>query len=254
MLLAATMVASVFQGIPVNAQKVQKSTADIEVSNYEISEKIESDWGEGYVSTITIQNTGNTVLTDWALELSMDNTIDNIWDGSIESYDNPNYIITNLGYNQNIQPGESVSFGFIAKGKSSAANMNYELLCIDEDSISGKSIQDILLAEGVSVSEMDECMKYVQEESSKQGISTRGIAGAVKSSVKKVLKYLVKHVDVIPSKTVRKAFKKYGNKIISALDTVETWTWYGIARALTAVGIPDSVADAIADFIVTWIL
>ena len=42
--------------------------------------------------------------------------------------------------------------------------------------------------------------------------------------------------------------------IISALDTVETWTWYGIARALTAVGIPDSVADAIADFIVTWIL
>ncbi|MDD5950196.1 MAG: hypothetical protein PUC39_10800, partial [Lachnospiraceae bacterium] len=128
-----------------------------------------------------------------------------------------------------------------------------ELLCIDENSISGKSIQDILKEEGISKTEMDECIIYVKKEVN-QGISTRGAVGAVKSTVKKAVKYLVKHVDIIPSKTVRNAFKKYGNKIINALDTVDTWTWYGIARALTAVGIPDSIADAIADFIVTWIL
>jgi len=78
----------------------------------------------------------------------------------------------------------------------------------------------------------------------------RGIAGFVKNA----FKYLIKHVDIIPSKTIRDAIKKYGNKIISAIDTVESWTWYGIARALTAVGIPDKYADAIADFIVTWLL
>ena len=253
LLLAATMMVSVFQGIPVNAQEVREPEAGIEISNYEISEKVESDWGEGYASTITILNTGNTVLQDWALELSMNNTIESIWNASVENYDSSNYIISNLGYNQDIQPGESVSFGYIANRKSNTDNMSYELLCIPETAISGKSIQDILLEEGVSKAEMDECIKYAREESSKE-ISTRGAAGAIKSAVKKVVKYLVKHVDVIPSKTVRKAFKKYGNKIISALDTVETWTWYGIARALTAVGIPDSVADAIADFIVTWIL
>ena len=231
LLLAATMMVSVFQGIPVNAQEVREPEAGIEISNYEISEKVESDWGEGYASTITILNTGNTVLQDWALELSMNNTIENIWNASVENYDS----------------------GYIANRKSNTDNMSYELLCIPETAISGKSIQDILLEEGVSKAEMDECIKYAREESSKE-ISTRGAAGAIKSAVKKVVKYLVKHVDVIPSKTVRKAFKKYGNKIISALDTVETWTWYGIARALTAVGIPDSVADAIADFIVTWIL
>lgn len=50
------------------------------------------------------------------------------------------------------------------------------------------------------------------------------------------------------------AIKKYGGKIISEIDTVETWTWYGITKALTAVGIPYSIADTIADFIITWIL
>ena len=79
LLLAATMMVSVFQGIPVNAQEVREPEAGIEISNYEISEKVESDWGEGYASTITILNTGNTVLQDWALELSMNNTIENIW-------------------------------------------------------------------------------------------------------------------------------------------------------------------------------
>lgn len=42
LLLAATMMVSVFQGIPVNAQEVREPEAGIEISNYEISEKVES--------------------------------------------------------------------------------------------------------------------------------------------------------------------------------------------------------------------
>ena len=73
----------------------------------------------------------------------MNNTIENIWNASVENYDSSNYIISNLGYNQDIQPGESVSFGYIANRKSNTDNMSYELLCIPETAISGKSIQDI---------------------------------------------------------------------------------------------------------------
>ena len=64
----------------------------------------------------------------------------------------------------------------------------------------------------------------------------------------------MKHLDVIPSKTLRNFLQKYGGKVIDAIDTIDTWTWYGIANALMAVGIPDAAADAIADFIVTWLL
>ena len=72
--------------------------------------------------------------------------------------------------------------------------------------------------------------------------------------VKKAVKYMVDHSDIIPSKSLRNIVDKYGNKIIKAIDTAETYTWYGIAKALTKVGVPDKYADAIADFIVKFLL
>lgn len=40
----------------------------------------------------------------------------------------------------------------------------------------------------------------------------------------------------------------------NAIDTAETYTWYGIAKALTKVGLKDKYADLVADFIVTFLL
>ncbi|MBC1435378.1 hypothetical protein HB848_08500 [Listeria rocourtiae] len=74
------------------------------------------------------------------------------------------------------------------------------------------------------------------------------------AAIKKAMKFAIKHVNVIPSKKVRDVVKKYGGKIIKAIDTIDTYTWYGIAKALTKVGIPDKYADLIADFLVTFIL
>lgn len=82
----------------------------------------------------------------------------------------------------------------------------------------------------------------------------RGLVTAIPNLVKKAFKFLMKHINIIPFKSLRNAIKKYGGKIINAIDTVETWTWYGIASALIKVGIPDKYADAIADFIVNWLL
>lgn len=118
------------------------------------------------------------------------------------------------------------------------------------------SIESILKKENISEKEWNNFINVVRENSITDVNSQkeRGIAGSVAGFVKNAFKYLIKHVDIIPSKTMRDAIKKYGNKIISAIDTIESWTWYGIARALIAVGIPDKYADAAADFIVTWLL
>lgn len=110
-------------------------------------------------------------------------------------------------------------------------------------------VNEILKNDNISQKEWNNYIKFVKNEISKE--PTERWVGAV---VKKVMKYVVKHLDVIPSKTLRKYLEKYGSKVISAIDTIDTWTWYGIANALIAVGIPDNVADAIADFIVTFIL
>lgn len=115
------------------------------------------------------------------------------------------------------------------------------------------NLEKTLIDDGVSKEEWNKYINYVKVESS-SGVSTYGLGSAAIKAAKSAIKFAVKHVDVIPSKTIRNLFKNYGSKIVTAVDTVETWTWYGIASALTKVGIPDSYADLIADFIVTFIL
>ena len=111
------------------------------------------------------------------------------------------------------------------------------------------ALADILKADGVSQKEWNDYIKFV-----KDGISSEPTERGVASTVKKAIKFVLKHLDVIPSKTLRDFLQKYGGKVVDAIDTIDTWTWYGIASALKAVGIPDAAADAIADFIVNWIL
>lgn len=111
------------------------------------------------------------------------------------------------------------------------------------------ALEEALKADGVSQEEWESYINFV-----KKGVAQEPSTNGVASTVKKAVKFIVKHLDVLPSKTLRDAFKKYGGKIVDAIDTIDTWTWYGIAKALTAVGVPDSAADLIADFIVTWLI
>lgn len=110
-------------------------------------------------------------------------------------------------------------------------------------------LEKVIQEENLSVEELIAYGNYVQAESS-QGNSLYWKGAAVKKAVK----FMVDHSNIIPSKTVRNAVDKYGSKIINAIDTAETYTWYGIANALSKAGIPDKYADLIADFIVTFLL
>lgn len=111
------------------------------------------------------------------------------------------------------------------------------------------SLDEILNNDGVSKKDWNNYIDFVKD-GTYQDSNEKGVA----SGVKKALKFIVKHLDVIPSKTLRDVIKKYGGKVIDVIDTIDTWTWYGIASVLTAAGIPDSAADMIADFIVNWLL
>ncbi|ELC8441012.1 hypothetical protein QYB59_000006 [Clostridium perfringens] len=118
------------------------------------------------------------------------------------------------------------------------------------------TLDNILKKENISEKDWSNFVKLVKDNSINDVNSSkeRGLVSAVPKLVKKALKYLIKHIDIIPSKTVREAIQKYGGKIVNAIDSVETWTWYGITNALTSAGVPYKYADAIADFIVNWIL
>ena len=79
--------------------------------------KVSSYWDGGYCAECSITNTSNSILEDWAIELSfINNKIENIWNASINSNNGYNYIIGNAEWNQDIRIGDSVSFGMVLSG------------------------------------------------------------------------------------------------------------------------------------------
>ncbi|MBE8717146.1 cellulose binding domain-containing protein [Cellvibrio polysaccharolyticus] len=82
---------------------------------------ITNQWNDGFTANIRITNTGTTPINGWNVswQYSGDNRLTSYWNANY-SGDNP-YSASNLGWNGNIQPNQSVEVGFQGtKGSASA--------------------------------------------------------------------------------------------------------------------------------------
>lgn len=116
---------------------------------------------------------------------------------------------------------------------------------------SNNELDKAIKAEKVSKKELTQYSLYVKTQVKETGDVTPEWKLA---AVKKAVKFMVDHANTIPIKSVRDAVIKYGSKINNAMDTLEAYSWWAIANALTKAGVPDKYADMIADFIVKYIL
>lgn len=97
-------------------------------NGFEATYSVDSQWKGGFNGSITIKNTGNATIENWCIVFESFNNINNIWNASIVSYENNKYTIKNAQWNQDILPGESVSFGFSATGDTVDIPDIYSLL------------------------------------------------------------------------------------------------------------------------------
>lgn len=77
--------------------------------------KVVSQWNTGFDGEITLTNTTEEVIHNWVVDFDLPYEITSIWDGVITAHDNGVYTVKNTVYNWDINPGKSVTFGFIAK-------------------------------------------------------------------------------------------------------------------------------------------
>ena len=70
-----------------------------------------SDWGTGYNAEITIKNQSPTPINGWTLEFDLEPTITTLWNGNHSSVGN-HHTVTDAGWNETIQPNQTVSIGF----------------------------------------------------------------------------------------------------------------------------------------------
>lgn len=81
----------------------------------ELDFKITSRWTEHYNVDVTIKNVSDAKIEDWEIEFRYEDEIENIWNAKKEFHEGYKYKIKNDDWNQDIEAGESVTFGMTVK-------------------------------------------------------------------------------------------------------------------------------------------
>lgn len=81
----------------------------------QISFLISDCWNGGYNATITVRNTSDTAIDNWHVSASIAQPIKTVWNARMSESTQSETVFKNLGWNQDIAPGESISFGFTAE-------------------------------------------------------------------------------------------------------------------------------------------
>lgn len=82
---------------------------------YKIEYIVRNSWDHHAVIDAVLTNIGDTTLRDWSLEMGFNADIVDIWNAGIECYENGNYLLKCKDYNADIEPNDSVVFGFQAQ-------------------------------------------------------------------------------------------------------------------------------------------
>lgn len=115
-LLALAMTASIFSAVPASADVEVGSSKTYYGDGYNVKYDVTSVWGDHSNVNVTLTNTGDEAIRNWALKYDTDGDIENIWNGVVFDSDEGYSIIKNAGYNYEIAPDGSISFGYTVVG------------------------------------------------------------------------------------------------------------------------------------------
>jgi len=114
MILTVAMLLGFIDISYVRAEQVDTSEKRWDTANCIITYMLTDHWDTGYTATINIENTSDIDIENWHVSFSETPQIVNLWNAQLlqDGLDEP--IFKNLGWNQDIMVGSSVSFGFTA--------------------------------------------------------------------------------------------------------------------------------------------
>lgn len=157
-----------FAGFPeyytIVGKKVETKTSD-----YTVEYAVTDAWDDGLIGQIKITNTRDTAIEDWRLHFSYDAEIIEIWDGVIVSHENNIYEISCENYNQNIQAGEFVTFGFKVSSGAVGEPAGMKLEEYSDGikkyiAVMGEQIEDGILFSTICSNKCDEYVYYISKD------------------------------------------------------------------------------------------
>ena len=118
LLLSFAMGLNTIAVMPINAFAVSGDSKIYEKEGYRITYSVGSEWDNNQTIEVKIENTGDEPILNWALKYDIDGTLSNVWNskvfGSVDEYT----VMKNNGYNYEIEPGQSVNYGYTLTSKT----------------------------------------------------------------------------------------------------------------------------------------
>ena len=136
--LAASMAASVFTAVPVYAET---GSTTYTYDGYKVDYTVTNEWFGNQNVNVTLTNTSNESILNWALGYDATGEISGIWNGYVYSKSDEDYIIKNAGYNYEIEPYQSVNFGYTLSGDELETPENFELCSKRVDKTEGYEVK-----------------------------------------------------------------------------------------------------------------
>jgi len=139
-LLSAVMAINVITVLPPNAFALGSESRIYEKDDYTVTYRIGEEWDSNRSVEVTIENTGEESILNWALKYDVGGELYNLWNSSVYDSTDEYSIIKNNGYNYEIEPGESANYGYIVKGDETVIPEDIELCSRRVDVKSGYNV------------------------------------------------------------------------------------------------------------------
>lgn len=137
-IIAAAMSLSLFTTIPVSAD-IGRITYNYD--GYSVDYNITNEWDGAQTVELTVSNTGTDPILNWALKYDAKGEISGLWNANVYSLNADEYVIKNVGWNFEIAPNQSVTYGYTLNGSNLALPENFEIYSKRVDKTEGYDVQ-----------------------------------------------------------------------------------------------------------------
>ncbi len=136
-ILAAAMSLAIIPTIPAAAETGSKIYA---YDGYQVEYTVQNEWESNQSVQVTVTNTDDEPILNWALKYDAEGAISGLWNGCVYTEENTGYIIKNAGYNYDIQPNQSINFGYTLTGKDLTVPDKFEMCTKRVDKTDGYNV------------------------------------------------------------------------------------------------------------------
>ena len=137
-ILAAAMSLSLFTTIPVSAD-IGRTTYNYD--GYSVDYNVTNEWDGAQTVELTVSNTGTDSILNWALKYDAEGEISNLWNAELYEQDGDECIIKNVGWNFEIAPSQSITYGYTLSGNDLALPNSFEIYSKRVDKTESYDIQ-----------------------------------------------------------------------------------------------------------------